>query len=196
MHVVVDANILVGQLSRDQGRRVLRHPRLQLLITEQVWSEVWHEFPRRLQRRVAAQTFSGEAIESTLSVTHQIAEEYITRIPPEIYALYEDEARLRIPDDPDDWPTVALALATKRVSGQKIRTSSAVMSQSGALHRCGQSWKARRKRLPNNRPNDTISAEVAEMHWTLAERHWFSRIHAQGFWLAAYPPLVLGYAAG
>jgi len=112
MRVVVDANILVGQLTRDQGRRLLRHPSLQLLITEQAWSEVWHEFPRRLQRRVAAQTFSAEAIESTLSITHQIAEEYITRLPLEIYALCEGEARLRIPDDPDDWPTVALALAT------------------------------------------------------------------------------------
>lgn len=111
MRVVVDANILVGQLSRDQGRRLLKHPNLQLLITEQAWSEAWHEFPRRLQRRVAAQTFSAEAVENTLSVTQQIAEEYITRMPLEAYALYESEARLRIPDDPDDWPTVALALA-------------------------------------------------------------------------------------
>lgn len=34
------------------------------------------------------------------------------------------------------------------------------------------------------------------MHRILAERHWFSRKHAQGFWLAAYPPEVPGYAAG
>jgi len=112
MRIVVDANILVGQLSREQGRRSLRHPNLQLLITEQAWSEVWHEFPQRLQRRVAAQTFSAEAIESTLKVTHQFAEEYTTRIPLEFYVSHEDEARLRIPDDPDDWPTIALALAT------------------------------------------------------------------------------------
>lgn len=26
--------------------------------------------------------------------------------------MYENEGRLRIPDDPDDWPTIALALAT------------------------------------------------------------------------------------
>ncbi len=113
MRIVVDANILVGQLSREQGRRLLKHPNLQLLITEQAWSEAWHEFPQRLQRRVAAQTFSADAIESTLTVTHQIAEASITRIPLDIYALYKNEACLCIPDDPDDWPTIALALATR-----------------------------------------------------------------------------------
>ncbi len=92
---------------------MLKHPNLQLLITEQAWSEAWHEFPQRLQRRIAAQTFSAEAIESTRTVIHQIAEASITRIPLEIYALYENEACLRIPDDPDDWPTIALALATR-----------------------------------------------------------------------------------
>lgn len=74
MRIVVDANILVGQLSREQGRRLLGHPNLQLLITEPAWSEAWHEFPQRLQRRVAAQTFSAEAVEQTLTVSHQIAE--------------------------------------------------------------------------------------------------------------------------
>jgi predicted nucleic acid-binding protein len=112
MRLVIDANILVGQLTRDQGRRLLRHPNLQLLITEQAWSEAWHEFPKRLQRRVAAGTFSAESVASALAVARQIADAYITSFPPAIYASNEAEARLRIPDDPDDWQTVALALAT------------------------------------------------------------------------------------
>lgn len=112
MRIVIDANILVGQLTRDQGRRLLRHPNLQLLITEQAWSAAWHEFPQRLQRRVAAGTFSAESVENTLAVARQLTDEYITSFPRAVYASSEEEARLRIPDDPDDWHSVALVLTT------------------------------------------------------------------------------------
>jgi predicted nucleic acid-binding protein len=113
MRIVVDANILVGQLSRVQGRDLLTHGMLQLLITERAWSETWHEFPQRLQRRVAVGTFSAEAVEGTLDVARRLADANITRITKEIYFLYKDEALLRIPGDSDDWHTVALALVTR-----------------------------------------------------------------------------------
>jgi predicted nucleic acid-binding protein len=113
MRIVVDAYILVGQLSRVQGRDLLSHGTLQLLITERAWSETWHEFPQRLQRRVAAGTFSAEAVAGTLDIARRLADANITRVTEEIYSPYKDEAHLRIPDDPNDWHTLALALVTR-----------------------------------------------------------------------------------
>jgi predicted nucleic acid-binding protein len=40
-----------------------------------------------------------------------LAEAKAQLIPEEIYAPWQDQALLRIPRDPDDWPTVALAIA-------------------------------------------------------------------------------------
>lgn len=43
------------------------------------------------------------------------AEFRCTVVIEQFYAAYEAEARQRIPNDPDDWHTVALAMATKTV---------------------------------------------------------------------------------
>jgi hypothetical protein len=41
------------------------------------------------------------------------AESRCTTVVDRLYAPLEREARRRIPDDPDDWHTVAVAMATK-----------------------------------------------------------------------------------
>jgi predicted nucleic acid-binding protein len=46
-----------------------------------------------------------------LETAFTLAEAKARLIPEEIYAPWQNQALLRIPCDPDDWPTVALALA-------------------------------------------------------------------------------------
>lgn len=46
-----------------------------------------------------------------LATARDLVDEWVSVIPDTVYAHLEDEARYRIPRDPDDWHTVALALA-------------------------------------------------------------------------------------
>ena len=147
--------------------------------------------------RVAAGTFSAEAVAGTLDVARRLADANITRITEEIYSPFKDEAHLRIPDDPDDWHTVALALVTR----------ADIWTEDRHFFGCGVAvWRTPQLRAMLERaPPDAcriaaerlLSApEVDRMHRILAERHWHSRRHAQTFNRAAYPTLVPGYAAG
>lgn len=54
--------------------------------------------------------FSPEVGQNLLNDGIAIAETKVTIVPHEIYASWETIARLRIPRDPNDWFTVALAL--------------------------------------------------------------------------------------
>ena len=111
MRLVVDANILVAELVRERGRALVANPALQLYMAEQAWEEARYE----LGKRVAAMTGQGKlgegAGEALLEAAFALAELRVTLVPEEVYANLEDEARSRIPRDPDDWPSVALALA-------------------------------------------------------------------------------------
>ena len=51
MIVVADASVLVAELMRARGRALMYHPQLDVLVTEEQWSETQHELDRR-QRRV------------------------------------------------------------------------------------------------------------------------------------------------
>lgn len=111
MNLVVDANVLVGELLRTRGRELLRIPEFRLFAAEKVLDETRYE----LQRRVILmkkQGRIGEITEGELqSLATGIINNYITLVAPSLYNSLETEARKRIPRDPDDWHTVALALA-------------------------------------------------------------------------------------
>ena len=47
-----------------------------------------------------------------LGVALVTANDRVTQIPGALYGVHEGVARSRIPRDPDDWHTVALAIAT------------------------------------------------------------------------------------
>jgi PIN domain len=53
--------------------------------------------------------FSFETGELLLETAFTLAESKARLIPEEIYAPWKDQALLRIPRDPNDWTTVALA---------------------------------------------------------------------------------------
>ncbi len=110
MQLVVDANILVGELIRMRGRDLLGHAELDLYIPEPIWGEAMHELPLRVARIEQRGVFTPS--EAALVLQHALAaaQVNVTRIPEVRYAHLEATARRRVPRDPRDWPIVALAI--------------------------------------------------------------------------------------
>ena len=111
MKLVVDANILVAELTRKRGRALIVRPELELFIAETPWSETQHELAKRY--KVIAKCTGAPPESATVQHAQAIdfAEAYVQVIAQSFYISFEQTARPRIPRDPDDWHTVALALA-------------------------------------------------------------------------------------
>ena len=114
----MDANILVSELLRTRGRRLVEDPRLRLRVSAKAWEEARHELPKRAGRMVDQGRLSREQAGALLADGLRIAEARAVEVPPEAFAAFEEEAAYRIPRDPDDAPTVALALALGGVEGR------------------------------------------------------------------------------
>jgi predicted nucleic acid-binding protein len=111
MIVVADASVLVGELLRQRGRELLLHPNLRVLVAEHQWEETEHELSGRLEILESRGIFTArqrEALEQ--SVRNLIAVRAIEVAPQDTYASLESTALRRVPRDPRDWPTVALAI--------------------------------------------------------------------------------------
>lgn len=109
--LVVDASVLVAELLRARGRARLANPALELFIPEQTWGEVRHELPARVRHVAARAGLSPHAGDALLTACLAAAEANLAIVLAATYIPLEAEARGRIPRDPRDWPTVALALA-------------------------------------------------------------------------------------
>ena len=110
MQIVVDANILIGEILRVRGRELIEHDSLQLFATERAWSETRHELEKRL-RKIAIQsnqtpTRTQELLDSSLELILANVE----IVPDAEHAHLQTIAERRIPRDLDDAPTVAIAL--------------------------------------------------------------------------------------
>jgi predicted nucleic acid-binding protein len=112
MRLVVDANILVAELIRVRGRKLIIRPELELYMAEKAWDEATYELNKRIEKMVQRGVFSQEVGQNLLADAVVLAEAKVSIVPHEIYSSYETVARNRIPRDPNDWFTVALALAT------------------------------------------------------------------------------------
>ncbi len=111
MIVVADASVLVGELLRKRGRELLLHPALNVVVAEDQWSETQHELSRRLAIMESSGRLTPDAKRALEEVVHTLIDaQAIEVIPRSMYASFETVARRRIPRDPQDWPTVALAL--------------------------------------------------------------------------------------
>ena len=108
MRLVVDANILVGELLRVRGRELVADPRTELFIAARTWNETQYELRKRAT--LFAERRGVAALQDLLERAIEVAEAHVTVVGPDEYAEYEEEARRRMPRDPDDWPTVAGAL--------------------------------------------------------------------------------------
>ena len=111
MRLVVDANILVGELLREKGRALVADKRLELFMAAKAWEEARHELHKRVDVIAERGQLSAATATELLDVATTLAGRRTTALTEAEYGAFEGEARERIPNDPDDWPTVALALA-------------------------------------------------------------------------------------
>lgn len=111
MLLVVDANVLVSELLRVRGRDLIRKSTIELRISEETLEEANHEMGKRAAKIVEQGRASRASADKMLDEARMLLEEQIAPIPHETYSGYENQALYRIPRDPDDAPTVALALA-------------------------------------------------------------------------------------
>ncbi len=111
MRLVVDTNVLVGDLLRAAGRERVSDERLDLFLPEQIWAEAQVELPRRVAAFARRHKLSTDTRSELLDSLLQAIETNVAVVDEAVYAAYEDEARARAARDVDDWPLVACALA-------------------------------------------------------------------------------------
>ncbi len=111
MRLAADASCLVAEALRVRGRRLIAHPALDLFVAADAWSETEHELRRRVALLVERGYLAAAPADQLIVDALAAAAAHIIRIPPDVYAHWLDEAFWRIPRDPRDAPTVALALA-------------------------------------------------------------------------------------
>jgi predicted nucleic acid-binding protein len=111
MKLIVDASVLVGELSRRRGQELIRHPELTLYVAERALDETYYELTKRITAAVERGRYTKVTGEDILQSARQCLDNHITFVAGSVYARFESEARARIPRDPNDWPTVAAALA-------------------------------------------------------------------------------------
>jgi predicted nucleic acid-binding protein len=104
--------VLVAELLRERGRALFVDPRLRLHVASEQWSEFEHEFQIRLARvaeRGALDTQQVRQLHRDIQDTIDL--NVFEIVQTDSYHGLEEVARRRIPRDPNDWPTVALAIA-------------------------------------------------------------------------------------
>jgi predicted nucleic acid-binding protein len=111
MRLVVDASTLVAEALRASGRALIADAELDLFVAADAWSETEHELRRRAalmaERGYLEPTLAAQLLDDVWAVL-AVA---VTVVPRDAYADRLQEARWRIPRDPNDAPTIALALA-------------------------------------------------------------------------------------
>jgi len=110
MNLVVDASVLVGELLRRRGRELLQNPELKLYAAEMVLNETRYELRRRIGFIASQGRLIDVSQEELLAMADRTIDTHIELVAASSYARFEKQARRRIPQDPNDWPTVACAL--------------------------------------------------------------------------------------
>lgn len=110
MKLAADASALVAESLRARGEALIGHDDLELYIAAPTWSETSHEVGRRIDAWVHRGRVAVDRREHMLRTTLALLARNVTVVDESEYGGYEAEARDRIPRDPNDWPTVALAL--------------------------------------------------------------------------------------
>ncbi len=88
----------------------MAHPALQLYLPERTWDEATHELAHRVETLVQRERLSQPAAGDLLAAAAGLVDAAVVIVPELIYAPAEQGALARVPRDPDDWPTVALAM--------------------------------------------------------------------------------------
>ena len=111
MRSVADASAVVAESLRLRGEQLIAHADLTFYITAPTWSEVVHEVGRRLDAMVRHGRFTPAERERVRDNRLALLSRHLTVVAETEYGEREAEARDRVPRDPNDWPTVALALS-------------------------------------------------------------------------------------
>jgi predicted nucleic acid-binding protein len=109
MYLIADTNVVVGELLRTRGRYLLEHQYITWFVTEEIASEVHHEVRRRLAAITARHGTATAAAAETGADMLQLFDTITQIVPQAAYEPLLPLAAGRI-GDPDDQPTVALAL--------------------------------------------------------------------------------------
>lgn len=109
--VVVDASVLVGELLRERGPPLFRHPDLTVFVAEQQLEEAEHELERRLSVLQSRRLGMNRRRELEDDVQALFDEKAIGPVAHEHYEHLRGVAIRRVPRDERDWPTVAAAVA-------------------------------------------------------------------------------------
>lgn len=111
MRLVVDTNIIVAELLRQRGRDLIISEKLSLFLAEKMRNEVEYELEKRINIIIERKNLRPELARLQLKTALNLIDLKIKTIPLVAYQSFEQEARKRIPRDPNDWETVALAMA-------------------------------------------------------------------------------------
>ncbi len=109
--LVLDASTAVAESLRQRGIVLFEDGRLELYMSEEAWSETQHELRKRVAIFSERRGFSSDEESALLSSTTITLSTCLEIIPKEAYLPFRDAALRRVPQDPNDWHCVALALA-------------------------------------------------------------------------------------
>ena len=113
MRLIVDANILVSELLRIKGKELIKDKRLELYIAAKAFEEAQYELRKRVDIIANKAQLPADATTRLLETSIGLVEQHIS-VKSEIeYSHFKQEALARIPRDPNDWHSVALALTMK-----------------------------------------------------------------------------------
>ena len=110
MRLAVDASTLVAEVLRARGRQLLEHPDLDLVLATETWEETEHELRKRTSLLAQRGSLSEARAAQLLAEALALIAARVTLVPPDLYVGRVAEAQRRVPRDPRDTPTVALAL--------------------------------------------------------------------------------------
>lgn len=110
MFLIVDANILIGELLRKRGQQLIEDSRLTLYISDRFFSEANYELEKRINSMIKQGRLSSVEGEKKLINAQLIIENILNIVPLSDYQYLENEAKNRIPRDPNDWEIVAISL--------------------------------------------------------------------------------------
>ena len=79
-------------------------------MAAEAWNETYHELRQRVALLVERGHLAAAPAVELLNEALAAVAARITVVPPDVYAEWLEEARRRIPRDPRDAPTVAVAL--------------------------------------------------------------------------------------
>ena len=113
MRLIVDANILVGELLRTKGKELVKDKQLELYIAAKAFEEAQHELRKRVDVIADKAQLPEDETTKLLESSIGLVEQHISVRGEEAYKHFKQEALARIPCDPDDWHSVALALTIK-----------------------------------------------------------------------------------